>query len=1080
MPRGARYAAKNDIQPNFSNVLAMINSFEQKFGVIEIIKQDPNAQWGDVTRTHKRTGELVRVHDFSQLFTFRFAQPVQLDSTLQAFRQLSEVEYAHQPISIVLLSDPPNDPRFSEQWNLEAVKALEAWNITHGNGEIKIGVVDNGVEQNHEDLAISGGDQLNSVTGHGTSVAGVAAAVTNNDTGIASLGWEVSLYTYQGLQGGTFEPEDVPVLLQKINDAAATVDIMNMSFLTTARATLEDIFLECPEPIEWIGKVMPYNYPEIESAIADAIAQGVICIAASGNRSLNEKFYKESDYEHLCDPMWIPFEIFPAEYPGVIAVTGTKLDQNQVEIFNDDWNYGPFVDVSAPGVNVLTTGGTNSYLAINGTSFSAPLVSALACLILYVNSSLTVQQVTDIFTSTADKIGQYSYDGNGWNQYMGYGRINAHAAALKALDDLPDRTSNSPLATAHNGGRRLARDGNGNYHLVYQAGNQVFYAKYSSGGSWSSDVRISDGLGEYGYPSIAERNGNGLVTWQRNTGSSHDLYFHKSTDGGASWPSGNRQVLATNVGTSDPLPVIASPSNNNLAIVYRSGGNLKSKHSANYGSSWPTTRTITGTALNSPSVAPALTPWWANTTALAYATAEIPNSSEIIAHYYNNGWSQIHNLTSGLPGNLSQHAHPSIAFSGDLSLNRTHVAWDAYDSFYSARVILHKVMSTWSATSVYHEFHYQTEDRPTITGLAAAKAAIAYRRGSAYVFTRTFDGSYWSSFASAAGMYPSFSIGSTQAKYVATTGSAAPYEIDLSSTTFSKSGVFVENTATREDGNIKYMRAVSLKDKDSGAWINVHLENFLIKHRDGSYSKASFSVAPPDTAVLSADQAWTALSSADFTLPVDSDSLIVVLSVAGEKVVNLANGQGALELLFQIQSPLNKQLEKNFQALRFASNEAFSRPRMRVGLSSHSFASGAALNFKTLLSNQKSDSTFVASVGHIYDYSENSTDPQFKQVSSTNSNLPREFGLAQNYPNPFNPETTLKYHLDKASAVSLKIYNLLGQEIRTLVDGVQRSGPHEIRWDGKDARGQAVASGIYVSKLQVGEQISVIKMALMK
>ncbi|MFQ5436950.1 MAG: hypothetical protein ACE5FD_18995 [Anaerolineae bacterium] len=84
--------------------------------------------------------------------------------------------------------------------------------------------------------------------------------------------------------------------------------------------------------------------------------------------------------------------------------------------------------------------------------------------------------------------------GANFTDEYGAGRINAHAAVLRALDDLPDRTSNSDLATAYNSGRRLVRDGSGNYHLVYQAGNQVFYAKYT--GAWSADVRLSDGLGE--------------------------------------------------------------------------------------------------------------------------------------------------------------------------------------------------------------------------------------------------------------------------------------------------------------------------------------------------------------------------------------------------------------------------------------------------------------------------------------------------------------------------------------------------------------------------------------------------------
>jgi hypothetical protein len=82
-----------------------------------------------------------------------------------------------------------------------------------------------------------------------------------------------------------------------------------------------------------------------------------------------------------------------------------------------------------------------------------------------------------------------------------------------------------------------------------------------------------------------------------------------------------------------------------------------------------------------------------------------------------------------------------------------------------------------------------------------------------------------------------------------------------------------------------------------------------------------------------------------------------------------------------------------------------------------------------------------------------------------NTQLPRDFSLAQNYPNPFNPQTTLQYNLTKRSWVTLKVYNLLGQEIRMLVNEFQSSGTHTILWDGKGNSGEALASGIYFYSL---------------
>lgn len=81
--------------------------------------------------------------------------------------------------------------------------------------------------------------------------------------------------------------------------------------------------------------------------------------------------------------------------------------------------------------------------------------------------------------------------------------------------------------------------------------------------------------------------------------------------------------------------------------------------------------------------------------------------------------------------------------------------------------------------------------------------------------------------------------------------------------------------------------------------------------------------------------------------------------------------------------------------------------------------------------------------------------------------LPRRFVLAQNYPNPFNPQTTVCYQLAKPGHVILKVFNLLGREVGTVVDQFQGSGSHQVVWDGKARDGQPLASGIYFYRLSV-------------
>ena len=94
--------------------------------------------------------------------------------------------------------------------------------------------------------------------------------------------------------------------------------------------------------------------------------------------------------------------------------------------------------------------------------------------------------------------------------------------------------------------------------------------------------------------------------------------------------------------------------------------------------------------------------------------------------------------------------------------------------------------------------------------------------------------------------------------------------------------------------------------------------------------------------------------------------------------------------------------------------------------------------------------------------------------------IPTEFGLDQNYPNPFNPTTTIKYALKENVQVTLKVYNMLGQEVRTLVNGWQEAGYKQVVWDGLNNNGSPVASGIYIYQIQAGDFVKAYKMILMK
>jgi sugar lactone lactonase YvrE len=121
-----------------------------------------------------------------------------------------------------------------------------------------------------------------------------------------------------------------------------------------------------------------------------------------------------------------------------------------------------------------------------------------------------------------------------------------------------------------------------------------------------------------------------------------------------------------------------------------------------------------------------------------------------------------------------------------------------------------------------------------------------------------------------------------------------------------------------------------------------------------------------------------------------------------------------------------------------------------------------------------SSSTFHPSVLRAIDLG-NAT-----SVDGPGARQPETFALRQNYPNPFNPTTTIRYTLSEAILVELRIYNTLGQEIRTLVSEIQAPGAKSVRWDGRDDIGQKVSSGLYIYRIKAGTLTDSRKMLLMR
>ena len=258
---------------------------------------------------------------------------------------LEPVEIVASPSSFTSMSaQQPNDPYLGEQWALEQIQASELWQTTTGSSQILVAVLDTGINQEHEDLngQVVGGINFTSsptmgdFNGHGTHVAGVIAANSNNGLGIVGLAPESRLL-------------NVKVADDK-GECCISAVAAGIIWAVNNGASVINISLQFTEPS-----------PELESAVNFAWNNGAVIIAAAGNNSGDHPVY-------------------PAAYENCIAVTSIRQDNALAPLAN----HGDWVDVAAPGVNIYATQPHNSYGYQNGTSFASAYVSGLAALLFAV------------------------------------------------------------------------------------------------------------------------------------------------------------------------------------------------------------------------------------------------------------------------------------------------------------------------------------------------------------------------------------------------------------------------------------------------------------------------------------------------------------------------------------------------------------------------------------------------------------------------------------------------------------------------------------------------------------------------
>lgn len=400
--------------------------------------------------------KLVRPYEFDAQ-TFILSVDKEKGTALTVANKLAEsgiVKYA-QPNYLLYVAKTTSDPYYSRQWAIENtgsnssptgvagadMKVYQAWQATSwnsGNG-IKVAIVDDGVDLTHPDLAAAlnpgfdamGGGTNGGPSGndaHGTACAGEVVALPNNNIGTV---------------GVAYNSKVVPVRVYV--DSSSPYDLTVATY--------------CAGGIDWAWQgnrsdIISCSWQVFagQNLVADAIRRavtqgrnysgtplGCVVLVAAGN-----------DNSTLS---------FPASLSEVVAVGASSMcdrRKSPSSCDNENWwgsNYGTGLDVMAPGVKIYTTdiqgaagynngskGIDSNYLNdFNGTSSATPYAAAVTSLILCSNSSLTQAQARGILEATANKVGGYSYSvGAGergdltWNAEMGYGRINAYDAVIRA------------------------------------------------------------------------------------------------------------------------------------------------------------------------------------------------------------------------------------------------------------------------------------------------------------------------------------------------------------------------------------------------------------------------------------------------------------------------------------------------------------------------------------------------------------------------------------------------------------------------------------------------------------------------
>lgn len=374
-----------------------------------LVKFRPGTPGAEVAAAHRQAdGEPREVIPGINVQVVR-VPPGRERAAVEAYRRNPNVEFAEVNgfYSAIQTAWTPNDPRYPQQWQYPKIQAPEAWAVVTGAAQVAIAILDSGIDQSHEDLQVKIARNVNFTRsrtvddryGHGTHVAGSAAAATNNGLGVAGTCPNCVLYNVKVL-GDNGSGSWSAIANGIVWAANSGAKVINMSLGGSTGSST------------------------VEAAVNYAWGKGVVLVAAAGNENTTSPLY-------------------PAAYDNVIAVAATDQSDNKASFSN----YGSWVDIAAPGVGILSTapdhrnriwGSGVKYAVGNGTSMATPHVAGVAglvwstgaCPVDPTNPSAASACVRSRIENGADKIA-------GTGTYWSSGRLNAYNAVMGLTGSSP-------------------------------------------------------------------------------------------------------------------------------------------------------------------------------------------------------------------------------------------------------------------------------------------------------------------------------------------------------------------------------------------------------------------------------------------------------------------------------------------------------------------------------------------------------------------------------------------------------------------------------------------------------------------